>query len=145
MSQQSEKREDLEEAYQGAVYRAGFPGGKGKQFFPGKVNPEIDRLVHDLVHDEGCQSWCFITASNPGSAILSEQENSRRNSDLYSLLDNLGFPNIPAYSEGENWPVEKGCLVFCIDLEDALRLTRLYNQSAVLFARKGDPAKIVFV
>jgi hypothetical protein len=82
---------------------------------------------------------CFITACNPYSAILTEEENNRRMQMLKRDLDNMSAVYFEAVGKApdESWS-ESSFLVGGISLSDARTLGERYEQNAFLWLEAGD-------
>ncbi len=79
----------------------------------------------------------IITASNPNNILLSDDENSQRNQQLYKDLNAYETLEAQGCYKGH---CEKGYLVFEIGLDTALVLGRRYDQYAVFYS-DGDCLK----
>lgn len=78
--------------------------------------------------------WAWLTAVNPGSRCLSQQENSQRLTTLHEHLNQGDFEWFPALSSDPEggWPDEPGCWVRHLSLAEGVRLARQYEQNAIL-------------
>ncbi len=104
--------------------------------------PALDRLLRFT----GSDCWAFITAENPLSAELTEEENRQRQAELESLLTTRGLTFFPGTGTGEGdqadaWS-ESSFLVLGIALEEALSLGRQFRQCAVVWGELGGPAEL---
>lgn len=90
-------------------------------------------------------SWAVITARNPYSALLSEQDNQLRQALLTQVLSLHGYETRPA--EGRSidgsWQ-EPGLLVIGISREMAKSLGASFQQNAVLYCAAVGPIELVF-
>ena len=126
------------EAYKTTKYMVFNPA---IQIEVGKVSDELNLLLNKYNASE----WAFITAWNPYSRILSDQENEVRFS---SLLNDIG---IYAFYEGEGvgsdpkWLPEKSALIIGILFNDAIALGNKYEQNAIVVGKIGEPAKLVML
>lgn len=95
--------------------------------------------------DDAAGEWFFVTAHNPGSAVLCESENEARHEDLGRRLRAAGWRHLPARGldpEGA-WPPEPGFLVLDPPLAEIARLARELEQSALLHGAGGAPRVMV--
>jgi hypothetical protein len=124
-----EMSEELLKAYRQALYFAETPQGE-IQLKVGERSPELIGLVQQ----QQCDDWAYITAANPKSEILSEEENSSRNKELESLLNKERYPFFSglAKSPDDSFPAEKSFLVFGISEKEAVKLAEKFNQAALL-------------
>lgn len=105
----------------------------------GERHPGLDAWL-------GGKSWAFITAWNPGSQPLPEEENRRRQSELEDVLREGMWKYYPGAGvpEEEGWPAEESFLVAGISLSEALELGKRFGQNAVLWGESGQAAQIFF-
>ena len=80
-------------------------------------------------------SAAFITASNPFSQPLSEDENRLRNANLTEEINQLGLKFIAGIGQDpeRKWPDEDSILVLGLGLEDAKSLGKNYEQNAIVW------------
>ncbi|MGM0526077.1 MAG: DUF3293 domain-containing protein [Pseudomonadota bacterium] len=82
-------------------------------------------------------SFCIITAYNPLSNRLNDDENKQSNEKLLDQVRQLSDVKIcaPTVAQDPNneWPDERGFLVANLSKEQALQLGSLYQQHAVVW------------
>ena len=107
----------------------------------GETCAELDALLRAT----GCARWAYITAFNPGSVRLSEDENRARQRELEDAIRHYGHPMFRGEGIGEDgsWPPEASVLVLGIELEAAVQFGRRFGQLAIVCGDLGDPAKLV--
>lgn len=113
----------LSQVYRTAVYEAG-----GVAF-------TLSEKPTALTLFEG-RPFAIITAHNPGSRRLSDEENARRHRELERLLRGRGYdlaPSVNRSPEGD-W-VEEGLAVLGIGLEEALDIGRRFGQNAIVYGQ----------
>ena len=129
------RRDELDAAYRRATYRAGEI-----VLIVGVFSPDADRLLTSL----GAESWAFLTACNPLSEVLPDEENALR-----MLRLRAGIPAACLVLEGEGacpegrWR-EASYLVLGIREDEATLLAREHRQLAYLFGIRGKPAQLVW-
>ena len=107
---------------------------------------EINQPLNIFLIDNNSFTWAFVSAFNPHSTILSDEENELRHSDLIQSVINLNF----RYCEGEgippddSWKAEKSLLILDIAKKDAIDLGKTYNQNAIVFGRLNQAPELVF-
>lgn len=109
----------------------------------GARNPALDRLLQA----KGAREWAFVTASNPQSQPLSDDENARRNREMkQSLLaagwrsvDGVGLPATPG------WRPEQSVLILDIGRTAAMTLASRWQQKAIVCGMLGKVAELVWV
>lgn len=102
----------------------------------GEKSPLLDQLLQKLER----RSWCFVTAWNPQSKLLSDEENQKRNDKLKESLIQSGYIYYDGLGIGDDglWPPEESFLVIGIDLEDARGLAKKWQQNAIVFGMIND-------
>ena len=88
-------------------------------------------------------NWCFITAWNPYSNALSQEENSSLNESLrldlkdYKILEAQGKDTIG------NWPPEPSFFVANISEDQAIALGKKYQQNAIVYGTINETARLI--
>jgi hypothetical protein len=88
----------------------------------------------------------IITAWNPRSVKLSDEENTKRNSELMADLSAIGctFVKSKAHDPLNEWPFEEGFAVFGLTKSQIIELARKYEQFAVVYLESGRPSELVW-
>lgn len=113
----------LSQVYRDAVYEAG-----GVAFTLGEAPAGLVLF--------GGRPFAVVTAHNPGSQRLSDEENARRHRELERVLCEGGYelaPSVGRSLEGD-WS-EEGFTVFGIGLEEALAIGRRFGQNAIVYGQ----------
>jgi Protein of unknown function (DUF3293) len=129
-------RDNLEAAYLGTDYRVeDIPTG-----------PFTIRIGHPIAALAGLE-WAFVTACNPRSVLLSDEENTRRIADLEKAVQQSGWRFYPGQGVARDgrWPAEPSFLIVGIKESDAVDLARQFGQNAIVAGRPGEPARLVWV
>jgi hypothetical protein len=130
----------LWEAYRRTTYVARTADGD-IPINPGRRSPALDGLLNE----RRLREWAYLTAYNPASRKLAEEENVRRQRELIDTVRDRGL----AFLEGEgigadaDWPAEPSILILGIESDDARALGRQFGQLAILVGRAGQPARLV--
>ena len=108
----------------------------------GEINPEL----HVFLFDNNSIFWSFISACNPYSTILSDEENELRHQALIEKANamNLRFQEGLGVPSDENWKAEKSLLILDISKEDAVKLAKEFDQNAIVFGRLNQAPELVF-
>ena len=79
------------------------------------------------------ETWHVITAHNPASVPLSDEENQRRHDELVDALMTAQRVVVPAAGQGldGSWPAEQSVAVRGIDTAAAVELGRQLGQLAI--------------
>ena len=130
----------LWDAYRRTSYTARTSAGE-ILIHPDRLSPELDALLDQ----RSAGQWAYVTAYNPGSRLLSSDENVRRQQTLVEVLQHRGL----TFFEGESvldpaaWPPEPSLLVLGMSPEEARSVGRQFGQLAVVVGRRGEPARLV--
>lgn len=109
----------------------------------GELHPELDGHLSktEFTH------WSYLTAWNPGSRRLSQEENAARQDALLQIVGALDLP----YAEGRSthptndWPDEESVLIIGIELAQARALARDFGQLAFVTGSIGEAARLEWV
>ena len=84
----------------------------------------------------GCANSAFITAFNPHSVQLPEDENLARQYALRELLREQRHAFVDGIGQHPDglWPGEPSFLVFGLSLEEAFTLGQRFSQNAIVWA-----------
>jgi S-adenosylmethionine synthetase len=132
---QADAPPDLEAAYRSTTF--GVETDSGIIYIrPGVAN----RLLDCLLAEHEAHSWAYITAHNPGSRLLTAQENAVRHHRLVRHVEERGLTHLPGQGVGDggDWPAEESLLVLDVTEEHAVALGAEFGQNAVVFGRRGD-------
>ena len=95
---------------------------------------------------ESSRTAAFITASNPGSVRLADEDNQQRNLTLRDRIQALGFTRVYA-GEGRGrdgqWPAESSVLILGISRSVADGLANEFEQAAYLWYAGGSASLVI--
>jgi Protein of unknown function (DUF3293) len=126
----------LEAAYRATDYRVeDAPNG-----------PFVIRIGEECPELTGLE-WAFVTACNPGSVRLSEEDNNRRMGELEAAVRKGGWRYYHGHGVGRDgrWPPEPSLLIVGIREADAVELARWFGQNAIVVGEAGGEARLVWV
>ena len=126
---------EIEAAYLAASYRVG-----GKLVL--RVG-EPSRVLDHLLANRGLDEWAYLTAHNPRSRQLTQEENAARQRELLARL--AGRRLLLGHAEAPDgaWR-EASVLVLGMARDEALALARSFEQNAFLAGRRGGVAELVW-
>ena len=112
---------ELEALYLATTYRIQLEGAT--------LDLRIDTSCKDLPF----QSAVIITAWNPHSVRLSDEENAERNLRMLARLqeEEISFARAMGIPDSDDWPAEESFALFDIDLHRAIELAREFGQNAI--------------
>lgn len=131
-------RQELETAYLETRYHAFASPPFSMQV--GKRCPALARWQTGL----GVVCSAFITACNPGSQLLPEPANARRQARLGQWLEREGWSFVTGLGEhpDNDWPAEASFLVAGMGREEALALAARFDQNAIVWSA-GDAVPVL--
>lgn len=102
------------------------------------------RMVHGL---HGVASSLFITAWNPYSQTLAEEDNQKAQEKLRSVVRDRGWQSLEGHGQhpSNGWPAEPSLLVLGPDLEEANLLGRQFGQNAVVWSGEDAMPQLVLL
>jgi hypothetical protein len=104
------------------------------------TNKELDNFL--LANQ--CETYAFVTAYNPYSALKSHEENRKLNEALFrDLIDEYQLFEGEGVGEDISWDPEKSFLVLGITLDDAKAIGVKYSQNAIVFGRIGEKPELL--
>lgn len=105
--------------------------------------PALDKLLAAKGHGE----WAFISACNPGSQRLPDQENAERHARLIAEVTALGFQGIPGHGvpDDPGWQPEISLLILGISQGQATKLAEKFGQNAIVIGTPGLPARLCYL
>ena len=120
---------ELIQAYRETAYRVDAP-----EAFVLSIDERSEPL-EQLYRTHSVSSCAFITAWNPYSESLSEEENSNRQTKLANDVRTLEFELIEGEGKHPNglWPGEASYLILGLPLDEAKKLGQRYEQNAILW------------
>jgi len=138
---QSNAPSDLEAAYRSTTF--------GVETESGTLNIRlgvVNRPLDSLLEERRAHSWAYVTAHNPGSCLLTAQENSERHHCLVQYIKEHGQTYLPGQGVGDggDWPAEESLLVLDVTEENAVALGAKFGQNAVVFGRRGDAPQLLW-
>ncbi len=136
------KTTELEAAYRATTYRVYLPGGQC-DLHPGVASGTLRCWLETA----GATGFAILTACNPGSVPLDEEENTSRQSQLECELLESGYETYVGENVAEDaaWPVEESCFVPGIPVAEAISLGEKYGQNAVVCGGADGVPELVWL
>lgn len=106
-----------------------------------QLHPDLDKLLER----HACITWTFITAYNPASQILPEEQNITRHQML--VEDLAEYKCFEGYGVGTDpqWKPERSLLVLGIDQDAAIAIGKKYGQNAIVVGSAGEVATLILL
>lgn len=107
----------------------------------GKSNKELDALLEK----HNANEWAFITAYNPYSRVLTDDENKIRHEELKKMTEN--HITYEGYGVGEDptWEPELSMLTIGISMEDASVLGKKFEQNAIVYGEINNTPRLLIL
>ena len=112
------------------------------------IDQALPESINSLLAKE--KSAVIMTAWNPRSHLLPDEENNKRNSELNAHLDKytvykaIGKGDLVDISTKIHWPSEDGFFIIGIDKAEADKLAIVYEQNAYLLLECNKPLQLIF-
>lgn len=105
-------------------------------------SPEADAILRA----SGQTHWAIITACNPLSQPLPDDENARRTAALRERIghNSQSFWGTGTRPDEGDWPSESGFFIALSDLDLAWRWARDFEQHAIVIGQAAQPARLAF-
>ncbi|MGI8597760.1 MAG: DUF3293 domain-containing protein [Chitinophagaceae bacterium] len=107
----------------------------------GQHNAELESLLKQHT----ATSWAFITAYNPYSKELTDEENKKRHFELVHVVSSYTYFEGEGVGEDENWKPEKSLLILEISKDDAMKIGKQFGQNAIVFGKEGGVAELLLL
>jgi hypothetical protein len=114
------------------------------------INPKIqifidieNEALFNFLKENYISSWCFITAWNPYSKELSNDENIHLNYRLEKELKDYKIYDAQGQGTTVDWPPEPSFFVVDISEGDAMSLGKKYKQNAIVYGKNDGKAKLI--
>ena len=130
----------LQYAYLNTDYHVDAPGAAFK-LNVGCYSPELDQLHQKL----GVSTSLYITAWNPFSELLTDEDNDAKQQALVSDITDLGLDMMTGrgIAQSGDWPPEESIIVLGCDESTAITLSQKYQQNAVVFSDENAIPRLI--
>jgi hypothetical protein len=128
----------LLEAYKNTKYKVFEPS---LTIEIGKINQELD----DLLLKYGSKNWAFITAYNPYSRVLTQDENKSRHNEMKELVRNYLTFEGHGVGEDPSWEPELSLLIIGISKDDASKIGKKFEQNAIVYGEFNSSSELLIL
>jgi len=135
---------DLEAAYRNTDYWVDDAPGEPFAIRIDEINLELDLVLTEL----GEFNWAYITACNPESMRLSDEENSKRMRQLETIVDERGLRCFHGRGQGrdDDWQAEPSLLIIGESaIPVGIELARQFGQKAIVVGQLSQTARLVWI
>ena len=129
---------DLLEAYKNTKYKV----------FQDDIVIEIDKLndkLKELLNKYNSTEWAFITAFNPYSKVLTQDENIERHNELKVLTNSYIIFEGHGVGEDPTWEPELSLLIIGITKEDAIFIGNKFEQNAIVIGKVNSAPELLIL
>lgn len=106
-----------------------------------QLNPELD----DLLVKFGEINWAYVTAYNPFSELLTDEENKERHKQLKERIEKYPFFEGEGVGTDPSWKPEQSFLILGISEANARELGKNFQQNAIVIGKHYKKAKLVLL
>ena len=107
----------------------------------GKFNKDLNNLI--LNHNSN--EWAFITAYNPYSKVLTNDENKIRHYELKELTENYVTFEGHGVGEDPTWEPELSLFIIGISKDDASEIGKKFEQNAIVYGVVNNPPELLIL
>ena len=109
---------------------------------------EIDKIIdklNQLLNEKKSVEWAFITAYNPYSRVLTDDENKVRHNELKELTK--GYITFEGHGVGEDpsWEPELSLLIIGITKQDAFLIGKKFEQNAIVYGEVNNSSELLIL
>ncbi len=129
---------ELKESYKGTTFKV----------FQPRIEIRIDEInaaLETLLSESDVDEWSYITADNPYSKELSDEQNNQRFQELIRMVNKYSFYEGEGVGEDPTWKPEKSILIIGITREKAISIGNYFEQNAIVVGMKGNPPELLFL
>ena len=105
----------------------------------GRTHPEIDHWLSKYQ----LERWVILTAENPNGEEFPFFVNKQRTGVLRTELQKSSLPYVEGKGKVEGYPEEISFLILGIELEDALKMAKRYEQLAIVTGHPQGFAEVI--
>jgi hypothetical protein len=107
----------------------------------GKLNQELD----DLLKKHESDKWAFITAYNPYSKVLTQDENKSRHNEMKELVRNYITFEGHGVGEDPTWEPELSLLIIGITKDEASKIGKKFEQNAIVYGEFNSKSELLIL
>ena len=105
----------------------------------GESNKELDKLLEE----HNASSWSFITAYNPLSNVLPDEENNSRHHELMEHTNEYAVFDGEGKGQNSEWKPEKSLLIVGISKNEAYKIGKHFKQYAIVVGEYRHKAELL--
>ena len=107
----------------------------------GKFNQDLNNLI--LNHNSN--EWAFITAYNPYSKVLTNDENKIRHYELKELTENYVTFEGHGVGEDPTWEPELSLFIIGLSKVEASKIGKKFEQNAIVYGELNNSPELIIL
>lgn len=109
---------------------------------------EIDKFndkLNEFLNKYNSTEWAFITAYNPYSRVLTNDENRMRHDELIEFTK--AYITFEGHGVGEDpaWEPELSLFIMGISKEEAALIGKRFEQNAIVYGELNNPSELLIL
>lgn len=128
----------LLEAYKNTKYKV------SQQDIVIEINKFNDKL-NELLHKYNSTEWAFITAFNPYSKVLTQDENIERHNELKELTTSYIIFEGHGVGDDPKWEPELSLFIIGITKADAILVGEKFEQNAIVCGEINSTPELIIL
>lgn len=129
---------DLLEAYKNTKYKV------SQQDIVIEINKFNDKL-NELLYKYNSTEWAFITAFNPYSKVLTQDENIERHNELKELTTSYIIFEGHGVGDDPTWEPELSLFIIGITKADAILVGEKFEQNAIVCGEINSTPELIIL
>ncbi len=101
--------------------------------------------LNNLILNHNSNEWAFITAYNPYSKVLTNDENKIRHYELKELTENYVTFEGHGVGEDPTWEPELSLFIIGISKVEASKIGKKFEQNAIVYGELNNSAELIIL
>jgi hypothetical protein len=101
--------------------------------------------INELLVKHNTKEWAFITAYNPYSRVLTNEENRIRHNELIEMTEN--YVTFEGHGVGQDpiWEPELSLFIIGISKVEASKIGKKFEQNAIVFGELNNSPELIIL
>jgi hypothetical protein len=101
--------------------------------------------INELLVKYNTKEWAFITAYNPYSRVLTNEENRIRHIELIEMTENYVTFEGHGVGEDPTWEPELSLFIIGISKVEASKIGKKFEQNAIVFGELNNSPELIIL
>jgi hypothetical protein len=101
--------------------------------------------INELLVKHNTNEWAFITAYNPYSRVLTNEENRIRHNELIEMTENYVTFEGHGVGEDPTWEPELSLFIIGISKVDASKVGKKFEQNAIVYGNINNSPELLIL